>query len=88
MKTVQCTYTMNPTALDKFYTFKTADDVKVGDVVQTLDKRKNEVVKVLVQVVDKEYNVKAETRFGELAQVYLEHPSLPDPSATPKARRL
>lgn len=74
MKTVKCFYEKNPPGPIHYYTFKTEDDVRQGDLVWTKDSRNGHWVRVEVAYVDMTYDHGAEARFGVLQQVYLLQP--------------
>lgn len=73
-KTVKCTYLKNSPGPLHYYTFKTDDDVKAGDVVWTRDSTNGHWLKVDVAYVDQFYDSGAEDRLGKLEWVYLSRP--------------
>lgn len=85
MITVKCTYSKKYYPQDTLYTFKSADTLKKGQVVWTKDSRTSEWKQVLVVSVDKEYDLKTEKRFGQLAEVFATKPDEEMPTTVRKS---
>jgi len=73
MKTVQVTFSRTFTpGLDRAYTYKTADDLQVGQIAYVLNG--SQVKKVQILSIDKVYNTVLERKFKGLAQVFATPP--------------
>jgi len=84
MKTVKVTFAAEYVpGLDTLFTYKTSDSFTPGDIAWT--ERNGEVSKVQVVSIDKEYDTKAEERFGTLAEVH-SMDSYPDQDIPRRAR--
>lgn len=75
MKTISVTFAKKFTpGFDVAYTYKTAaEDVQEGQIMYVIT-ADNQIKKVQVVTVHKEYDYKAEERFGSLAEAFAEPP--------------
>ena len=73
--------------MDRLYTYKIEADAEIeeGQILWVID-REGQPKRVRLIRIDKEYDVKTEERFGELAEAYTEEPKNDTKTAPSRTR--